>query len=123
MNKKDSMNFDIEAERMSLRKTLATNIRQQRKKLGLTQAALAEKTGMTTESIGKIETLKQALSEESILKISVALNITPGILFNNPETDNLIKKDLIVESTLPKLAEILNSTNQKSYKTDHSKRI
>ena len=117
------MNFDIEAERMSLRKTLATNIRQQRKKLGLTQAALAEKTGMTTESIGKIETLKQALSEESILKISVALNITPGILFNNPETDNLIKKDLIVESTLPKLAEILNSTNQKSYKTDHSKRI
>ena len=55
MNKKDSMNFDIEAERMSLRKTLATNIRQQRKKLGLTQAALAEKTGMTTESIGKIE--------------------------------------------------------------------
>ena len=123
MNKKDSMNFDIEAERMSLRKTLATNIRQQRKKLGLTQAALAEKTGMTTESIGKIETLKQALSEESILKISAALNITPGILFNNPETDNLIKKDLIVESTLPKLAEILNSTNQKSYKTDHSKRI
>lgn len=122
MDKTNIKDYDLEESRMSIRKTIAENIRRQRKVLGLTQAALAEKTGMTTETIGKIETLKQALSEESLIKITLALNITPGILFNNPETDSLIRTDFVVSASMSEIIEVIEKTKKSNYKSDHSQR-
>ena len=62
---------------------IARNIRKFRKELGITQAVLAERVGVSHEFIRRIESKKGAktFSVDTIWKISLALDIEPGKLF------------------------------------------
>ena len=56
-------------------KQIGNEIRRQRKKIGLTQKALAEKVGIRQATISDIETGTQAANLETILNILSALNL------------------------------------------------
>ena len=62
---------------------IARNIKKYRKLAGITQAVLAEKVGVSHEFIRRIESKKgiKSFSVDTIWKISLALNIDPGLLF------------------------------------------
>lgn len=62
---------------------IARNIKKYRKDVGITQAVLAERVGVSHEFIRRIESKKGAktFSIDTIWKISLALNIEPGKLF------------------------------------------
>lgn len=62
---------------------IAYNIKKYRNIAGLTQAELAEKIGVSHEFVRRIESKKgqKSFSIETIWKISLALNIDVGMLF------------------------------------------
>lgn len=62
---------------------IAKNIKKYRKQAGITQAVLAEKVGVSHEFIRRIESKKgvKSFSVDTIWKISIALDIEPGLLF------------------------------------------
>ena len=72
---------------------IARNIKKYRKQAGITQAVLAERVGVSHEFIRRIESKKgvKTFSVDTIWKISLALNIEPGKLFeiNMDEVINL----------------------------------
>lgn len=62
---------------------IARNIKKYRMAVGITQAVLAERVGVSHEFIRRIESKKGAktFSVDTIWKISLALNIEVGKLF------------------------------------------
>lgn len=62
---------------------IARNIKKYRKEVGITQAVLAERVGVSHEFIRRIESKKGAktFSVDTIWKISLALDVEPGKLF------------------------------------------
>ena len=62
---------------------IALNIKKYRKEAGITQAILAEKVGVSHESIRRIESTKgrKTFSIDTIYKISLALDIPISKLF------------------------------------------
>jgi len=60
---------------------LARNMKEYRQKLGLSQAALAEKINCSTTFIGNIEIGKRFPSSYNLDRISTALGVTPAELF------------------------------------------
>lgn len=62
---------------------IARNIKKYRKDVGITQAVLAERVGVSHEFIRRIESKKGAktFSVDTIWKISLALDVEPGKLF------------------------------------------
>jgi transcriptional regulator with XRE-family HTH domain len=85
-----------------LRQVLASNMRRQRKKLGLSQGGLAEKAETATNYIGMIETGKKFPSIDMIEKIAEALQIDTLELFSVqpiPVDEALknLKKELLAE--------------------------
>lgn len=62
---------------------IARNIKKYRKDVGITQAVLAERVGVSHEFIRRIESKKgsKTFSIDTVWKISLALNIEPGKLF------------------------------------------
>lgn len=69
----------------NIQKCLASNIKNYRKLLGLTQEQLAEKIGTSTNYIGTIETCKKFPSPKMIEKIASALKINSSQLFQSDE--------------------------------------
>ena len=67
---------------------------EQRKKLGLTQEALAEKGEMTTQFVSYAEAGKRAMRPENLLKISSALGVSADYLL----TGDIVDKDLLLLS-------------------------
>ncbi len=72
---------------------IARNIKKYRHEAGITQAVLAERVGVSHEFIRRIESKKgvKTFSVDTIWKISLALNISPGLLFDL-DMDELIQK-------------------------------
>ena len=62
---------------------IARNIKKYRKEVGITQAVLAERVGVSHEFIRRIESKKGAktFSVDTIWKVSLALDVEPGKLF------------------------------------------
>lgn len=62
---------------------ISRNIKQYRTEVGITQAVLAERVGVSHEFIRRIESKKgvKTFSVDTIWKISLALDIDPGKLF------------------------------------------
>lgn len=85
-----------------LRQVLASNMRRQRKKLGLSQGGLAERAETATNYIGMIETGKKFPSIDMIEKIAEALQVDTLDLFSAqpiPVEEALkdLKKEILVE--------------------------
>ncbi len=75
-------------------KEIGKRIMDRRKKLGLTQEALAEKGDVTTQFVSYAESGKRAMRPENLLKISSALEVSADYLL----TGEIIDKDLLIFS-------------------------
>jgi len=62
--------------------SLGKQIKKQRKKLGLTQDQLAEKSGLSTKYIQFVESAKRTPSLKTLYKIAKALGTKVGDLFH-----------------------------------------
>ena len=75
-------------------KEIGHRIMERRKKLGLTQEALAEKGDVTTQFVSYAEAGKRAMRPENLLRISAALGVSADYLL----TGDIIDKDLFLIS-------------------------
>ena len=73
---------------------IGKRIMDRRKKLGLTQEALAEKGEVTTQFVSYAESGKRAMRPENLLKFSSALEVSADYLL----TGEIIDKDLLILS-------------------------
>ena len=73
---------------------IGKRIMDRRKKLGLTQEALAEKGEVTTQFVSYAKSGKRAMRPENLLKISSALEVSADYLL----TGEIIDKDLLILS-------------------------
>ena len=73
-------------------KEIGQRIIERRKKLGLTQEALAEKGDMTAQFVSYAEAGKRAMRAENLLKIAAALEVSADYLL----TGDIIDKDLLI---------------------------
>lgn len=73
-------------------KEIGQRIMERRKKLGLTQEALADKSNLTTQYISYAEAGKRAMRPENLLKIATALEVSADYLL----TGDVIDKDLLI---------------------------
>lgn len=72
---------------MRIQKILADNLRSYRKRAGLTQEQLAEKSGLHRTYIGGIEQERINVSLKNIERIATALEIDPVLLLIRAEQD------------------------------------
>jgi transcriptional regulator with XRE-family HTH domain len=73
---------------------------ERRKKLGLTQEALAERSDLTTQFVSYAESGKRAMRPENLMKIAAALGVSTDYLL----TGDIIDKDqLLLSEKLNKL--------------------
>lgn len=73
-------------------KEIGGRIMERRKKLGLTQEALAEKGDVTAQCISYAEAGKRAMRPENLMKIAAALEVSADYLL----TGDVIDKDLLI---------------------------
>ncbi len=69
-------------------------IMERRKKMGLTQEALAELCDATTQFVSYAETGKRAMRPENLLKLANALGVSADYLL----TGEIVDKDLLILS-------------------------
>lgn len=85
--------------KLCLKKT-GKRIMERRKKLGMTQEQLAEKSELTTQAISYFEGGKRAMRPENLMKIAYALGVSTDYLL----TGDIIDKDkLLLSEKLDKL--------------------
>ena len=68
----------------NLRKLLALNMKENRRKLGISQAGLAEKASLSTQYVAMIELGRKFPSPENIEHIASALEVDTPELFSMP---------------------------------------
>lgn len=73
---------------------IGQRITDRRKKLGMTQEALAEKSDVTTQFVSYAEAGRRAMRPENLLKIATALGVSTDYLL----TGDIIDKDLLILS-------------------------
>ena len=89
-----------------LRKVLASNMKFYRKKLGITQAKLAEKANITENYIAMVETGKRFPSVKMLERIARALQKDTVELFSLKQ-DHFIKKRALKSTILTDIEAIL----------------
>jgi len=82
----------------ALQKRLVLNLKRLRKEKGLTQEALAEKAGLSTQIINDIEGCRRWPRRSTLSKILSALEIDVQFLFS---ADNSGDRNTHTESTIP----------------------
>ena len=82
------------SENELLLQQIGKRIIERRKKLGLTQEALAEKGDMTTQFVSYAESGKRAMRPENLLKISSALGVSADYIL----TGEIVDKDYLLLS-------------------------
>lgn len=70
---------------MNYRRIVAANIKQRRKALGLTQEALAQEAGISSQHLSKIERCACSPTMDTMVRIALSLNTTPAALFEDPD--------------------------------------
>ena len=82
-------------------KEMGQRIMERRKKLGLTQEALAERSELTTQFVSYAESGKRGMRPENLMKIAAALGVSTDYLL----TGDIIDKDkLLLSDKLGKLS-------------------
>lgn len=82
------------SENELLLQQIGKRIIERRKKLGLTQEALAEKGDMTTQFVSYAESGKRAMRPENLVKISSALGVSADYIL----TGEIVDKDYLLLS-------------------------
>lgn len=70
---------------MNYRRVVAANIKQRRKALGLTQEALAQEAGISSQHLSKIERCACSPTMDAMVRIALSLDTTPAALFEDPD--------------------------------------
>lgn len=70
---------------MNYRRVVAANIKQRRKALGLTQEALAQEAGISSQHLSKIERCACSPTMGTMVRIALSLDTTPAALFEDPD--------------------------------------
>ena len=70
---------------MNYRRVVAANIKQRRKALGLTQGALAQEAGISSQHLSKIERCACSPTMDTMVRIALSLDTTPAALFEDPD--------------------------------------
>lgn len=70
---------------MTLRQTLAHNLRRLRQERGLTQEALADLAGVNRNYVGLIERQENSASVDVLDQLATALEIDPSELLKRPK--------------------------------------
>ena len=73
---------------------IGKRITERRKKLGLTQEALAEKGDLTPQFVSYAESGKRAMRPENVIKLANALEVSADYLL----TGDIVDKDLLILS-------------------------
>lgn len=81
-------------------KEMGQRIMERRKKLGLTQEALAEKSELTTQFVSYAESGKRGMRPENLMKVAAALGVSTDYLLTG---DILDKDKLLLSEKLDKL--------------------
>lgn len=82
-------------------KEMGQRIMERRKKLGLTQEALAERSELTTQFVSYAESGKRGMRPENLMRIDAALGVSTDYLL----TGDIIDKDkLLLSDKLGKLS-------------------
>ena len=76
---------------------IGNNLLKARKKLGLTQAQVAEKAGLSDRTYADIERGSTNMRTETLLHICKALQITPDSIFTESTSSQLIQQEEIIE--------------------------
>jgi len=106
---------------MTLKQTFIKNLKDFRKKAGLTQIQLAEYSGISSVYIAEIETGKKFPSIGVIEKIAVILKVEPYLLFKSQSKNSLAETNQ--EKTPMQLPYYVNKQLQKQLKTSIKKHI
>jgi transcriptional regulator with XRE-family HTH domain len=93
----------------NIRETFARNLRENRRKCGLTQGQLAEKAGVSTHYIALIELARNIPKVETIERLAKALNVEIYELFITPFSPSMEMKKL-QETILAELKEIVKES-------------
>ena len=70
---------------MNYRRVVSANIKQRRKALGLTQEALAQEAGISSQHLSKIERCACSPTMDTMVRIALSLDTTPAALFEDPD--------------------------------------
>ena len=70
---------------MNYRRVVAANIKQRRKALGLTQEALAQEAGISSQHLSKKERCACSPTMDTVVRIALSLGTTPAALFEEPD--------------------------------------
>ena len=70
---------------MNYRRVVAANIKQRRKALGLTQEALAQEAGISSQHLSTIERCACSPTMDTMVRIALSLDTTPAALFEDPD--------------------------------------
>jgi transcriptional regulator with XRE-family HTH domain len=78
---------------MTIREILSKNLKENRHKLGITQAELAERAGISTNFVAMIELKHKFPTPETLDRLSAALDINTYELFaTSVSPDSVLKK-------------------------------
>ncbi len=96
----------------SIRKAVAKNIRSFREEAGYTQETLAEKLGFSTSHIANIEGGKTGISDEILASLCNLFHKKPSEIYNEPDLDFVVDKELklAINDSVKKV--IQNSSNE-----------
>lgn len=96
----------------SIRKAVAKNIRSFREAAGYTQETLAEKLGFSTSHIANIEGGKTGISDEILASLCNLFHKKPSEIYNEPDLDFAVDKELklAINDSVKKV--IQNSSNE-----------
>ena len=108
----------------NLREILAKNLRENRRKHGVTQAKLAEKAGVSTQYIAMIELKRQFPTPDVLERIAASLGIEAHELFAVPPSPESsmerLQKDIIREIRSV-IVEVLEKALSEKNKTQQDK--
>jgi len=66
----------------NIREVLAQNLKENRRKLGITQPELAERASLSTSYLAMIEIARKFPTADVLDRLAIALNINPNELFS-----------------------------------------
>ena len=99
----------MRADLEPIRRILAKNIRKYRKNFGYTQEKLAEKAGLSAQTLNDIEGCRRWVSPKTLTKLAKALHIAEYQLFV-PENNETIRKSSL-KSLISLQHNIINTIN------------